>query len=194
MPAHGALHTIGLREKSDGCPVTSLDWRANRLADAVAKAGAACVRTPASARILNNRVRNAYEHALVKLAAVTVAANRHETSTIHEDGTATRVILRDAACSPQAKRQRTYSTHPSSNAIASSSTHEHTDGVLAPLLANTTTVSGTPPKRPSSFAYAVRCAKRRRMDRDHAVIAHHRELASWREALDSRIRRPVSVA
>ena len=31
MPSHGSRLTIGARNKSDGQPVTALDWRANRL-------------------------------------------------------------------------------------------------------------------------------------------------------------------
>ena len=41
MPAHGSRHAIGTRYKSDGRSVTTIDWRANRLADAAAKAAAA---------------------------------------------------------------------------------------------------------------------------------------------------------
>ena len=38
MPAHGAAATIGNALRSDGNVVTSIDWRANRFADALAKA------------------------------------------------------------------------------------------------------------------------------------------------------------
>ena len=43
MPAHGAAASIGNAFRSDGEFVTSTDWRANRLADALAKAAIATV-------------------------------------------------------------------------------------------------------------------------------------------------------
>ena len=47
MPAHTSMHSIGVALRSDGIAVTAVDWRANRLADALAKA--AVERVPASA-------------------------------------------------------------------------------------------------------------------------------------------------
>jgi len=40
MPSHGSKAVIGHAIKSDGSVVTALDWRANRLVDALAKAAA----------------------------------------------------------------------------------------------------------------------------------------------------------
>ena len=37
MPAHGTVASIGVARRSDGLPITAVDWRANRLADAIAK-------------------------------------------------------------------------------------------------------------------------------------------------------------
>ena len=71
MPSHGAGHTIGEAVKSDGSVVTPTDWRANRLADAAAKAAASAGRSPAVTRIKLQRTLAAYEHALVELAVVT---------------------------------------------------------------------------------------------------------------------------
>ena len=86
MPSHGSRHVIGTRYKSDGKSVTTIDWRANRLADAAAKAAAAVNRLAASSRILLQRTITAYERALVELAVVTVAANAHEVLVPDPDG------------------------------------------------------------------------------------------------------------
>jgi hypothetical protein len=40
MPAHGSASTIGHALRSDGRPISPIDWRANRLADALAKSAA----------------------------------------------------------------------------------------------------------------------------------------------------------
>ena len=49
MPAHTSCDAIGCRRKSDGRRVTVAEWRANQLADKLAKLGAP--QTPASLRI-----------------------------------------------------------------------------------------------------------------------------------------------
>ncbi len=46
MPAHGSAASIGRALKSDGRPVTALEWRANRLVDALAKHAAGFDRVP----------------------------------------------------------------------------------------------------------------------------------------------------
>ena len=45
-PAHTSLATLGSRLRSDGKPLTAVDWRANALADAAAKMAAHSVRAP----------------------------------------------------------------------------------------------------------------------------------------------------
>jgi hypothetical protein len=40
MPAHGSAGTVGVARKSDESRVTLIDWRANRLVDALAKSAA----------------------------------------------------------------------------------------------------------------------------------------------------------
>ena len=40
MPAHCTLGAVGEAKLSNGCRLSTIDWRANRLADALAKAGA----------------------------------------------------------------------------------------------------------------------------------------------------------
>ena len=68
MPSHGTRSSIGRMVESDGYPVSTVDWRANRLADAAAKAAASDSRIAASKRIEYHRACNAYEHVLAELA------------------------------------------------------------------------------------------------------------------------------
>ena len=112
MASHGARNTIGIRTRSDGQPISSLDWRANRLADAAAKAAAASVRVNASTRILHDRIVIAYERALCELAAVTVAANRHEVVTVGIDGITVRTLKRDSLPAPRQRRRRKLHAQP----------------------------------------------------------------------------------
>ena len=86
MGAHGAQHNIGVARKSDGSRVTALDWRANRLADALAKRAAAGVRLPRA--MLNLLVVGgaAAGYSFAKLGTVTYAANHHEVTIMDQNG------------------------------------------------------------------------------------------------------------
>ena len=106
MPAHGARHTIGSRLRSDGLPVSTMDWRANRLADAAAKAATSSNRASPAQRIRLQRVTDAYEHALVELAIVTVAANNHVVEALDDTGATIRKSLRDSMSTPRTRRSR----------------------------------------------------------------------------------------
>ena len=181
MPSHGSRLTIGARNKSDGQPVTALDWRANRLADAVAKAAAAENRLEASSRILFQRTIIAYERALVELAVVTVAANAHEVLVPDDNGGFIRKCRRDSAPMPRARRIR-HCGHPVAD-----------DAILPELVcANVSSMlQGKPLKR--QRAMEPRSVKRRRMDRDHAAITDGRLLLHWREGRSKRTYRPANA-
>ena len=175
MASHGARNTIGIRTRSDGLPISSLDWRANRLADAAAKAAAASVRVNASTRILHNRIVVAYERALCELAAVTVAANRHEVETVGIDGITTRTIKRDSLPAPRQRRRRKLHAQPHC---------EHAEQV--PSIASTPAtvtcvVAARGFKRPGRQPQSSHTAKRRRMERDHVAICDHRTMDAWRK-------------
>ena len=72
MPAHAPASDIGRARDSEGDPITATMWRANRLADALAKAAAGEHRLPVQATAW---VRNAA--ALVQHAAATRGAITH---------------------------------------------------------------------------------------------------------------------
>ena len=86
MPAHQTTAEMARAVKSNGHPVTTLDWRANRLADAVARSAATrgaprrevirCVKDAADALRLE----------AAALGAVTRAANNHNVEVITASG------------------------------------------------------------------------------------------------------------
>ena len=190
MPSHGSRNTIGVRAKSDSSFVSSLDWRANRLADAAAKAAALEVRVGAAERILHDRVESAYQHALAGLAIVTVAANNHKAQVIDSDGNPKAVVVRDSAALPRCKRART----ALGSVIADRGITHHPvqpDLVVAPIVMLPS--SGHPHKRRDPPHEHNALAKRRRMDRDHDALCAARQAAAWRDGRDARVFTPVSV-
>eukprot|EP00973_Karenia_brevis_P019612 2690369-Karenia_brevis.AAC.1 len=78
MPAHGATHTTGCALKSDGCAVTGTDWRANRLADALAKTAAGIDRVPHKLLKQVDVAAKAAEFAAARLGVVTHKCNNHK--------------------------------------------------------------------------------------------------------------------
>ena len=97
MPSHGAQHFIGSAKKSNGAVVTSLDWRANRLVDLLAKKAASETRvSPQSLRTVT-AAADAVRFSMAKLGAVTHAANNFKLVTYLPDGSPTTTIKRDSA-------------------------------------------------------------------------------------------------
>ena len=80
MPAHTSVEQCIHRRKSDLSKVTTVDWRANQLADALAKlaAGEDPTRVLASSQITD--AQRALVHHAATLGMVTFAANNHPVS------------------------------------------------------------------------------------------------------------------
>ncbi|CAK0874085.1 unnamed protein product, partial [Prorocentrum cordatum] len=97
MPAHGAQTVIGAALRSDGHAVTAVDWRANRLADIIAKAAAGCPQTCGPASGLFKVAEKLVAHEGAVLGAVTHAANNHVRELVGPGGALWRVTVRDAA-------------------------------------------------------------------------------------------------
>ena len=97
MPAHGAIHTIGNVTKSNGAAITSIDWRANRLVDALAKLAAACHQVPDSATRLLEAGAKAVEHCAGLVGVTAFAANHYDKEVVRPDGSIGKVTCRDAA-------------------------------------------------------------------------------------------------
>ena len=96
MPAHGGLATIGRAVRSDGVCISAIDWRANRLADALAKAAigevAACARAMSLLKVAEDLVR----HECAVLGSVTHAANNHPVTDTDKRGRLRTFTRRDS--------------------------------------------------------------------------------------------------
>ena len=96
MPAHQSVAAIGVACKSDGKPITSLEWRANRLVDAVAKNEATRGAAPQATIDLINSATALVKHSAAQMGTATHFANNHVTESTLEDGTTVRKTTRDA--------------------------------------------------------------------------------------------------
>ena len=103
QPAHQTVQAIGQRHGSDGKKITTVDWRANRLVDALAKQAAEQVRATKEARNLIQSGREAVRHAACNLGQITFAANNHKAERMGEDGQLHIVTLRDSQDAPKKK-------------------------------------------------------------------------------------------
>jgi hypothetical protein len=107
MPAHSTANAIEDRTKSNGKSLTVSEWRANQLADRLAKRGApeSVLRKDAVELISIAGAALAYHAA--QLGVITRAANCHEKVEVAADGTATTIKCRDSSSlSSTAKAQR----------------------------------------------------------------------------------------
>ena len=100
MPAHLSMASIGVTSKSNRKELTALDWRANRLVDALAKQAAAQRQAPESLTRLLKSAKVAVKHAAALLGEVTHAANNHKVVVNRPDGRVVTQVLRDATPKP----------------------------------------------------------------------------------------------
>ena len=105
MPAHQTARAIGEVKLSDGTRLTAVDWRANRLADALAKQEAGRDAATAASSELRADAAQAVRHAAALLGRTTFAANHHVVQVCGEDGVVRNVVRRDAT-TPSACPQR----------------------------------------------------------------------------------------
>ena len=120
MPAHQPLSAIGVKTLSNGRLLTAIDWRANRLVDALAKLAAGTREAPLAVVRLLESGRAAVKHAAALLGAVTYAANNCMLPVQNEDGSWGSKIARDAQPPPSRgmKRQRSPAEAPAPPALA----------------------------------------------------------------------------
>ena len=97
MPSHTTVDNFSGRIKSNNKAVTSVDWRANQLADLLAKKGAitSSDRDASTKRIATARA--ALLHHAAVLGMTTHAANNHKVSVTQADGTVCMKLLRDSS-------------------------------------------------------------------------------------------------
>ena len=77
MPAHGAASSIGQARDSRGNAVTGVMWRANRLADLLAKSAAAQHRAPERVIAALKATAQTVKYCMAKLGFVTKVANHY---------------------------------------------------------------------------------------------------------------------
>ena len=122
QPAHQTAHAIGERICFDGRRLSTIDWRANRLADALAKQAAAAGRACGATVSLVASARVAALHAACNLGQVTYASNNHRVAQTDADGKEVFVTKRDAEPAPKRlKRPRADAGERPAPAAASSS-------------------------------------------------------------------------
>ena len=96
MPAHQTASCVGNRTKSDGTLITSLEWRANRLVDGLAKLAASDGATPASTATLLGSAEALVRHSAAVLGAATHNANNYQEEYVSDGGTTRHRTRRDA--------------------------------------------------------------------------------------------------
>ena len=97
MPAHGTAEaTVGRAYRSDGRVVTAVDWRANRLVDAAAKAAAGQERVSGGCRITLKQALKAAEYGAAVAGTTTHAANNLRVQVTTASGSTTTVTRRDS--------------------------------------------------------------------------------------------------
>ena len=96
MPAHGNKNSIGVALKSDGSEVSLVDWRANRLADALAKEAAGADRIDPNAMQMLADANAAFEYGAALAGVTCKAANCYTERIVMPDGTTTTLTKRDS--------------------------------------------------------------------------------------------------
>jgi hypothetical protein len=133
QPAHQTLQAIGQRHGSDGKKITTIDWRANRLVDALAKQAAEQVRATKEARTLVQSCREAVRHAACCLGQVTFAANNHKADRVGDDGKLHTVTLRDSQDAPKKKHTANEKVVKSASKAVAAKTAKQAKKAVRPL-------------------------------------------------------------
>ena len=186
MPAHGSKSVIGAALKSNNEAVTATDWRANRLADALAKAAAARFRVAHGTQLAINTAFRAYEQAAAVAGLVTQAANNYCVSATAQDGTYVHRRLRDAlppAARPSAKKTAQPAQLPPTSACSTTTAPDpaSTTTLAAPStapLAPAPSTSATSSSTRAARAERAACQRTDALRDARFVQAWHREMAT----------------
>ena len=114
MPAHTSLASVAEVRLSNGQRLSCIDWRANRLVDALAKGAAFRGPAPAARVQVLGAAEKAVRHAAMLLGRMTHAANNVRTVSMGPDGKPIVHIRRDASQAEQrgGGRERPQSSQP----------------------------------------------------------------------------------
>ena len=105
LPAHQTTAAIGVQLLSNKRRFSAIDWRANRLVDALAKLAASERRAPVAIIRLLKSAKAAALHAAALLGQMTHAANNHRIIDTRPDGSQVTRVVRDSQ-DPEARPQR----------------------------------------------------------------------------------------
>ena len=100
IPAHTSIDVCCTRQRSDSKPMTPVDWRANQLADVLAKAAAPEDAGRRVAKRYIEAAQSALVHSAVRLGMVTHAANCCPEQVQSTGGTVSVVMRRDSTSWP----------------------------------------------------------------------------------------------
>ena len=106
MPAHLPITAIWNATRSDGKVITPVDWRANRLVDALAKAAAATRQAPSESRDMIKAALGTLRFAGLRLGIVTFWANNLPVQAHGENGSTHTITIRDAVSKNQDRSSR----------------------------------------------------------------------------------------
>ena len=106
MPAHTAAEGVENKRKSDGKPVSVSEWRANQLADQLAKRGAEQSDLRIAADKIIRTASDALCHSAAQLGIVTRAANRFKVETVDSEGKVLVSYLRDSTSITASARKK----------------------------------------------------------------------------------------
>ena len=118
MPAHTTAGEAALRVKSNGKELTSAEWRANDVADKLAKRGAMVSQLREAADKEIKVAGNALKQVAARVGAVTLAANCHRTDYTKEDGQPAFRIDRDSSSMPLALAKEKHARSDNKQALA----------------------------------------------------------------------------
>jgi len=179
MPSHTTAATASSHKRSDGRPVSGTDWRANRLADALAKLAALSDRAPADLRRFFTAAKNLVEHSAAVLGVATYTANHFQESHWTSSGKLVRTTCRDAA--PPTLNKGTWgprpsTPHPPSATAAEAAAHDPSERLLTE-------------RRLHLLAARGRAAEQQKAAEAQAEL---RFKAAWLADLHSRPRQPAA--
>ena len=106
VPAHLSIEAVGQATAHNRNRLTIIDWRANRLVDALAKNCAATVAHEASTNELVASAETLVRHRLAQLAQATYRANNHDVTVLDAEGNWVTKTLRDSVSRPPHVRRK----------------------------------------------------------------------------------------
>ena len=107
MPAHQPSRAIGCVKDSNGKPITSIMWRANRLVDVLAKNAASKDRLPKWVVCKAANAAKLVQHHAARIGYVTHAANNHTVQvSCSTTGSMKTIVVRDSSGARPAQKRR----------------------------------------------------------------------------------------